>query len=323
MKIIQILIIGLSLLYANLSGNAQTDKDTVKITYKGKSYKIDTKIEPEEEERNRTLKFVDTLNKTMVLVTVNTKVYNGKDWDQEGKGTDKDTSESARLQKKIVNLMNKPHPQERKHFIETNYFPTFDLGFTSTMNDVDNSSAMNPKLSKSANINIGIISQNMNLYKGRLLLSYGFNLNNYYLKYGNKQMVQYINNQGLLKSYTDTVNNFDKNRLDVRYLSVPVLLEYHSKNDNFSIAAGVEFGFNGHSKLTLKGDKNSLEFKQKNANDIKINTEQMNAVLRIGLHDFEIYGRYSITDMYKSSAYEQGLNPHQHLFSFGICMFGI
>jgi hypothetical protein len=323
MKLIQILIAGIALLYAGLKVNAQTDKDTVQILYKGKTYKIDTKIDPQEEERNRTLKFVDTLKKNMVLVTVKTKVYDGKDWSiQDENATHGDSNDMAKF-KKMINLMTKTDSGKRKHFIETRFLPNFDLGFTSTMNEFENTSTFTPKLGKSANINLGIISQNMNLYKGRVLFSYGFSLNNYYLKYNNKQVVQYVDQQGLLKSYIDTVNNFDKNRLDVRYLSVPVLLEYHSKNNKFAIAGGVEFGFNGHTKVTRKGDKGSQEFKHKDDNDVKISPEQVTAVLKISIHDISIYGRYSITDMYRPSAYASGQNPHQHLFSFGVCLFGI
>jgi hypothetical protein len=191
------------------------------------------------------------------------------------------------------------------------------------MNEVEFASTMTPKTGKSANINIGIVRQNMNIYNDQILFSYGIGLNNYYLKYDNKQNVQYIDNQGLLKNHTDTVNNFDKNRQDVRYITVPVLLEYHSKNDKFSIAAGLEFGFNGHSKLTLKGDRESLDFKQKNQNDIKISPEQVNAVVRIGIHGVKLYGRYSVTDMYRPSAFADGQNPHQHLVSVGVCLLGI
>jgi hypothetical protein len=323
MKIIQILITAFALLYANFKASAQTEKDTLKISFKGKNYKIDTKIEPEEEERNRTLKFVDTLKKTMVLVTVSTRVYDGNEPNDKDLGIFKDTSDEERLQKKIVNLVKKTQEKERRHFIETSLLPTIDLGFASTMNETDNSSAYTPKLGKSANLNIGLIRQNMNLYNERILFSYGVSLNNYYLKYEDKQTVQYVNDQGYLKRQKDTLNNFDKNRQDVRYFTIPVLLEYHSKNDKFTIGAGVEFGFNGRTKLTLKGDRESLEFKQKNANNIKISPEQMNAVVRVGIHNFSFYGRYSLTDMYQSSAYEAGQNPHQHLFSVGVCFFGI
>jgi hypothetical protein len=320
MKLIQILIASIALLYAGLKVNAQTDKDTVKIIYKGKTYKIDTKIDPQEEEKNSTLKFVDTLKKNMVMVSVRTKTMDGKEWSTNV--TDEDSNDMAKF-KKMINLMTKTDSGKRKHFIETRFLPNLDLGFTSTMNEVENANAFTPRLGKSANINLGIISQNMNLYKGRVLFSYGFGLNNYYLKYNNKQAIQYVDQQGFLKSYVDTVNNYDKNRLDVRYLSVPLMLEYHSKNHNFAIAGGVELGFNGHTKVTRKGDKESQEFKHKDDNDVKISPEQVTAVLKISIHDVSIFGRYSITDMYRPSAYAAGQNPHQHLFSFGVCLFGI
>jgi hypothetical protein len=97
----------------------------------------------------------------------------------------------------------------------------------------------------------------------------------------------------------------------------------HRRIGRKAYAAGVEFGFNGRSKVVLKGDRNSKEFKQKNDNDIKINDTQMNAVVRLGLDNIALYAKYSLTDMFANSAYAQGQNPGQHLFSFGVCLFGI
>jgi|GEM_PF-4273135 len=313
MKSIQIILSALALAYAGLSARAQSQTDSVKVIYKSKT----VTVRPQGDESYTTIKFKDSaLNKKIV---VKVAVMDLEESLEQKVEKSLDTSS-----KKVYNMIkNKNYSKERKHFIETSFFPTLDIGFASTLNESENDFAYTPKMLKSANIGIGIVRQNMNLVKGQLLLSYGFNLNNYYLKYAQKQDIQYLDPQGHLNRYEDTVNTYFKNRLDVRYLSVPVLLEYHTKNNNFNIAAGVEFGFSGRSKSIQKGETNGLGFENKLDRSIGISETQMNAVLRIGIDNVAVFGKYSIGDMYKSSAYAADQNPHQHLFSFGICLFGI
>lgn len=312
MRTIHIIIAFILLAMNGFVANAQNTADSLRIIYKNKT----VTVKPSGDESTTTVKFKDTAAGKKIVVNV---AYLDDDKSIEKMIEDQLDSST----KKIYDITKYKGKKERKHFIETEFLHTFDLGFVSTNNEMENNVTYTPKLGKSANISIGLINQNMNLYNDQLLFSYGLNYNGYYLKYQDKQMVQYINNQGFLGAYKDSVNNFDKNRLDVRYFTVPLLLEYHGKKDNFSIAAGIEWGFNGHTKIKQKGDRNSLEFKQSTDKDIKINPNQMNAVLRLGIEDIAVYAKYSLTDMYKSSAYDANTNPHQHLFSFGICFFGI
>lgn len=313
MKAIHIIITFLIILLSGIVAKAQNASDSVRILYKDKS----VTVKPSVNDSTSIVRFKDDISGQNVLVKVS---FLSDKEDVESRIEEQIDSAA----KKIIDITKyKNNAKERRRFIQTNFLHTLDFGFASTYNESENNVTFTPKLNKSANISIGIINQNMNLYNNQLLLSYGFNYNGYYLKYRDKQVVQYLDNNGHLKSYKDSVNDYDKNRLDVRYFSVPVLLEYHTKNDNFSIAAGVEFGFNGHTKVKTKGDQNSKEFKQSNENDIKINPNQMNAVLRIGFDNIALYGKYSLTDMYESSAYATNENPHQHMFSFGICLFGI
>lgn len=312
MKTIQFIITTILIACSGLLAKAQSTSDSVKITYKNKT----VSVKPLGDESTTTVKFKDTLNNKKIVV----KVSYTDDISLSSNSIDNKIDSGG---KKVIDMLKTKKEKDREHFIETSFFPTFDIGFASSMNDNASGVSFKPELRKSANINIGIVRQDMNLYNDQILFSYGLHINNYYLKYSNKQQVQYIDNNGHLSAYNDSINNYDKNRLDVRYLTVPVMLEFHSKNDKFSLAAGVEFGFNGRSKVVLKGDRNSLEFKQKNDTDIKINDTQMNAVVRVGLDNIALYAKYSLTDMFANSAYAQGQNPGQHLFSFGVCLFGI
>lgn len=312
MKTIQLIITALLIAFSGLFAKAQSTSDSVKITYKNKT----VAVKPLGDESTTTVKFKDTLNNKKIVV----KVSYSDDINLASNPTDNKIDSAG---KKVIDILKYKNNKKRNHFIETSWLPTFDIGFVSTMSDNTAATSYQPKLSKSANINIGLIRQDMNLYNNQILLSYGLNINNYYLKYQNKQQVQYLDQNGYLKVHNDSINNYDKNRLDVRYLTVPVMLEFHGKNNKFNLAAGVEFGFNGRSTAVLKGDRNSLDFKQKNDVDVKVNETQMNAVVRIEIDNVSVFGKYSLTNMYADSAYPQGQNPGQHLFSFGVCLFGI
>lgn len=313
MKIVYfITILALALAFTTVRAKGQNPSDSLKIIYKGKTIVV----RQQGEESSSTVRFVDTATKRKVLV----RTYFTRDDEKAAEQEDIDTTAS-----KIFNMIKSHNyrKEEKRHFVETHFLPTFDIGFASTMNDMETSRTFTPKFAKSANIDIGLIRQDMNLYNGQLLFSYGLNLNHYYLKYSNRQMVQYIDKNGFLAGRNDSVNHYDKNRLDISYLSVPLMLEYHSKKDHFNIAAGVEFGFNAKSKVTLKGNNESGNFKQKNETEIKVNPTQMNAMIRVGINNIALYAKYSITELYKSSAFEQGADPGQHLYSVGLCILGI
>jgi hypothetical protein len=311
MKTIHIILCTIALAYAGIYASAQNSSDSVRITYKNKT----VVVKPQGDESYTTIKFKDTgLNKKIVVkvaVLDNYEIAEKKIEDQL------DTTS-----KKVYNMLKNKSSEERKHFIETNYFANFDMGLTSTINESEQNT-FNPKLGKSVHMNIGLIRQNMNLYKGQLLFSYGLSLNNYFLKYENKQIIQTIDNQGYIIGNRDTLKTYSKNRLNVSYITVPLLIEYHSKSNKFNIAAGVEFGFNGRSKYVLKGENEGENFKSKYEADININPTQLNAVVRLGIDNIALYGKYGISDMYQNSSYANNQNPHQHLYSVGICFFGI
>lgn len=316
MKSINIIIGLLTLAYATITAKAQVASDTVKINYKGKNYTIPTSIAEEEEESNKTLRFKDTLKKQ--TVTIKVKVARTEPIESI-------FGDSTTNKQKVISAIKKRNDKtKRKHFIETDFLTDFQMGFVDVMaeNDVNAKANLDPRTFRSANISLNIVSQDMNIYKNRVRISYGIGINNYYLKYKNTQNVYFMDGAGHLNSFNDTVNTYNKNRMDVRYINIPVTLEYHDKKDKFKIAAGVEFGINGRVKMTQKGERSEGDFTNKFEKDLKINPTQINAIVKIGIDNISLYGRYSVTNMYKNDAFAAGQNPSQHLVSVGVCIGG-
>lgn len=317
MKPINLIIGLLSLAYACINVQAQSSNDTIKVIYKGKVYKTTTKRESEEEERSKTWKFRDTIKKEMVLIKVLIKDDDGENWDTEATSVGHDTS--IRLQ--WGNFKKKMSSDDK--LIKTYIAPTLEFGSLSTINENSIDDKLDPTLGKSWFSNINWIRQTMNLSHNKFFLSYGLNQNYNSINYSNKQQVQYIDNNGYLKTGIDTINHYKKNRFSANYITIPVLLEYHSHSGKFKIAAGAEFGFNGRSVIYQKGNRAEGNFTQTNRYDMKLNPTQMNALIKVQVEHIALYARYTVTDMYKSSAYAPNTNPHHHLFSVGICLFGI
>ncbi len=317
MKPIQLLIGLLSLAYASINLKAQSPSDTVKVSYKGKNYKVSPKRDTEEQERSTTWKFRDTAKKEMVLIKVIIKDDDKKDWDTESSAKEVDST-----WKKFVNFKN-GNPDKKDKFLRTYIIPTIEFGFLSSMNENSNDDKLDPTVGKSTFSSLNLIRQTMNLSHNKFFLSYGLNFNRNTIRYSNKQQVQYLDNNGYIQTAIDTINTYKRNNFSVNYIAIPLLLEYHSKSDKFKIAAGAEFGFNGKSSIYQKGTRKEGSFTQTNRYDLKINPTQINALLRIEVHQVAIYARYSVTEMYKTDAYATNTNPNRHLFSVGICLFGI
>lgn len=318
MRLIYIILGILALAFTGKPAYSQTQGDSIRIIYKNKT----VTVKPEGDESYTTVKFRDTVNNKKVVVKV--MVTDNKYPD----GSDPKASDTLnrKLHTKHVKISKKhDYGESRTKFIETDFGATLDIGFASAISGNNNASGYTPEFGRSANISIGLVRQNMNLYKGKMLLSYGIGINRYLLKYSDRQQIQYINPAGHLNTYRDSVNTYSTNRTDIQYISVPVLLEYHTKNNNFNVAAGVELGFNGKSKRVLKGRSaiDNMAFKNKSEANIKVNPVQVSAVVRIGIDRIAIFGKYNLSSMYTESAFAAGSNPDQHLFSVGICLFGI
>ena len=317
MKPINLIIGLLSLAYACINVQAQNSNDTIKIFYKGKVYVTTTKREAEEEERSRTWKFRDTIKKEMVLIKVLIKDDDGANWDTQGTSVGHDTS----IKLQWGNFKRKLSSEDK--LIKTYIIPTIEFGFLSTINENSINDNLDPTIGRSWFSNVNWIRQTLNLSHNQFFLSYGLNQNSNSIGYNNKQQIQYLDNNGYLKTSIDTINRYKRNRFSATYLTIPILLEYHSRSGKFKIAAGAEFGFNGKSVIYQKGIRSEGKFTQSNEYDMKLNPTQINALLKVQVEHIAIYARYTVTDMYKTSAYALNTNPHHHLFSVGICLFGI
>lgn len=170
---------------------------------------------------------------------------------------------------------------------------------------------------KSIGVNINFFEQNINLIKQHLGLVTGLGMswNNY--RFSNSNTV--LTHNGEFGGYLDTdpARDYDKSKLVVTYLKVPLMLEYQTnskmKSNSFHIAGGVEGDLRlwSHSKIKYNGNKS------KDKNDFYLNPFKLNAIARIGWGYINLFGSYSFTPLFRSDK-----GPDAYPFEIGVTLAG-
>jgi hypothetical protein len=202
--------------------------------------------------------------------------------------------------------------------ITTNWW-IFDLGFA---NLVDNT-IQTPQLSnlpkstdlklnnvKSSNVNIWIVQQKLNLYKHYWNLKYGIGIEMYNFRFENP--ISFSNTPGNYK-YFDVVD-FKKNKLFVEYLTVPVLLNYHSNPQNsksFYASIGMSAGYLLQSHTKQISEERG---KRKVNGNFDLNNFKLATIGELGIGSVRLYGSYSRTNMFDEKLTNFDMNP----FAIGV-----
>jgi len=167
---------------------------------------------------------------------------------------------------------------------------------------------------KSIAVNINFFEQNINLISQHLGLVTGMGIswNNYRF---DKNVV--LTHEGEFDGYydTDASRNYEKSKLVVSYLRVPLMLELQTnskmKANSFHISGGVvgAVRIGSHSKIIYNGNK----FKDRS--DFYINPFKVDAIAKIGWGVINLYGTYSLTEMFRNNK-----GPVAYPFEVGITL---
>lgn len=197
--------------------------------------------------------------------------------------------------------------------ISTNWW-VFDLGFANLVdNTIQNSTVSTlPKSTdlklnnvKSSNVNIWIVQQKLNLYKHYWNFKYGVGIEMYNFRF--EKPISFSNTSGNY-TYFDVVD-FKKNKLFVEYLTVPVLLNYHSNPQNsksFYASIGMSAGYLIQSHTKQISDERG---KRKVNGNFNLNNFKLATVGELGIGSVRLYGSYSRTNMFDEKLTNFDMNP--------------
>ncbi|MGL5891744.1 MAG: GIN domain-containing protein, partial [Bacteroidia bacterium] len=161
-----------------------------------------------------------------------------------------------------------------------------------------------------------MFQKNMHIYRNNLNLATGIGLTWYH--YNFKGSYTLNTNAPFQTSLFDSTKSFSKNRFNMCYVNVPLMLEYNSNNSDagrsFHVAAGMQVGYNVFkNKLKQRYEENGQTEKRVIKDDFNVNPFRIDAMARIGYGSFSIFGTYSLT-----SLFEREKGPVFYPFTAGI-----
>jgi len=152
-----------------------------------------------------------------------------------------------------------------------------------------------------------------NMFNDRLYASVGlgFMWNNYFFK--NPIVIQ--SNDDATVFVTDTADMYDKYKLRVTYLQVPLVVGVRiSKGDRpFDLQVGAVGGVKLGSVIKTKYEIDGEEFESKIDDDFNVNDFKLDATARLRFNDFGLFVNYSLI-----SLFEDNTAPEVMPFSVGI-----
>ena len=237
-------------------------------------------------------------------------------------GDDSTTVEVGGTRIEISEDGNVAFARERKHRFD-GHWGGFYLGINGFM-DPDYSldvpvdyEFLELRMEKSVNVQINFLEQNFNLWGNHLGLVTGLGLE--YVNYRFDDDVLLTGKEKTISSIPPQEGfRYDKSKLVVNYLNLPLILEYQtnrfSKSNSFHIGAGVIGGLRigSHSK-NVYDDGN--DEKNKVRDDFHLNPLKLESTVHIGWGIVNLYGNYSLTSLFRD-----GRGPELYPFSVGLTL---
>ena len=172
---------------------------------------------------------------------------------------------------------------------------------------------LNLNTGKSWGVNLNLFQQSISLIKNNvgIVTGIGFEFNNY--SFENKQMVL-SGDSTVLSYYTETQQNYEKNKLTTSFLTVPLILEFQipvgEKNKPIYLSVGATGSVKLGSHVKLKDDSGN---KEKRRDDYNLSPLRYGLTARIGYRGMNFFANYSLQPMF-----EKDKGPELYPFTIGI-----
>ncbi len=265
-------------------------------------------------------------DKELLNVDVNADEFD-LDIDEDAKG---DTTR-IRIGKKHIIIIEDDEDKDYSFFDDEEYdhkskkfnghWKGIELGMNNFLNSSNelslptNGKFMELNTSKSVEFSLNFVEKAFPVYKNRfgLVTGMGIKWNNYHF---DKNIMLDPNNIFLT---TEVDTNFNKNKLGITYLTVPLLLEYHipvGKKQNpiyFStgVIGGVKIGSRTKQKYAIGGK----EYEDKTKEDFGLSPYTYSITARIGYKKLNLYANYSLVTLF-----EKNKGPVLYPFTIGVSL---
>jgi len=248
----------------------------------------------------------------MVIVKSNTE----KQTDSNNINTNRDLKIGSPIQISFERNKNKQLSN-----LSTSYFE-WDLGFANYQNETPSrvNIAYTPNIAasiptanqlklnnlKSSNVNVWFVKQHVNVYKHYINLKYAVGLEMYNLRF--EEPISFRNDLPAKIKMDDI--SFSKNKLFVKYLTVPVQLNFNA-NPNSKHGLNGSIGMSAGYLLKARNKQISEESgKQKYNGTFNLNNWRIATIGEIGIGSFHLYGSYSRTNLFDDNLSDYRFFPY-------------
>jgi hypothetical protein len=176
---------------------------------------------------------------------------------------------------------------------------------------------------KSVSVGINIWHFDFPIYKRYVMLAtgIGMTLNNYRFS-SDRTLIEDSSRVAAAFDFKETGEqiNYNKNKLAVNYVTVPLLLQFnthHRLKKSFHIGAGLLFSYKYDSHLKLVYDDKGDKQKIKRRDDFNTQPFRYDFTMRIGYRNYTLFANYAMTELFKDNT-----GPSLHPFTVGVQLVG-
>jgi hypothetical protein len=169
---------------------------------------------------------------------------------------------------------------------------------------------------KSLQFGLNLFEKDFHIYKNyvNIVTGLGFDFNHYAFQ----NNITLNGDTTYLSAITDSTIDYKKNKLNVTYIKIPLMLEFNTSknpNKNLHIAVGAEFAYRIHAVTKQKYEANDKHIKIKQRDDFNLEPFRYSAVARIGYNNVTIFANYGLNRLFKKDK-----GPQVYPFTIGVTL---
>jgi len=168
--------------------------------------------------------------------------------------------------------------------------------------------------SKSIHFAINFMDKDIQIYKEYVKIVTGLGID--WNSYSFKNNIRLVPNSDVIAAVTDSVADFEKNKLKTTFVTLPLLLAFNTNEDPekaFHFAAGAVLGYKLGSKTKQKYTIEDETYKPKIKSNYNLFPFKYELTVRVGYGNFNLYATHALSPLF-----EDGEGPKLHPFTMGI-----
>lgn len=169
---------------------------------------------------------------------------------------------------------------------------------------------------KSLQFGLNLFEKDFHIYKNyvNIVTGFGFDFNHYAFQ----KNITLNGDTSYLSASTDPTIDFKKNKLNVSYIKIPLMLEFNTSkkpNRNLHIAVGWEFAYRIYAVTKQKYDANDKHYNIKQNDDFNLEPFRYSAVARVGYNKLTLFANYGLNRLFKKDK-----GPQVYPFTIGVTL---